>query len=193
MELIRPGTVPYWLDNIDTALISRHVSRIVWPLACTLPVKSEPFFPVTVSLALLTSTGFTRALMLHCVLFFFNTTQNSTVISLFCRHSSWNKISFVSRGHFAASKPKAMQENGDKTERQKIRLHCRISIEDENFSGLFMRKWINPQFCVQRALHIHLTARSWRFPCMLRTACPWVFSHTMLRHGFAELWAGYSF
>lgn len=114
-------------------------------LAC-FPVKSEPFFSVTVSLALLTSTGFTWALMLHCVLFFFNTTQNSTVISLFCRHSSWNKISFVSRGHFPASKPKALQENGDETERQKIRLHCRISIEDENFSGLFMRKWINPQF-----------------------------------------------
>lgn len=32
------------------------------------------------------------------------------VVSLFCGHSSWNKINFVSRGHLPASKPKAVQE-----------------------------------------------------------------------------------
>lgn len=118
MELIRPGPVPYWLDGRDTALTSRRAGGITEHLACLYPDKSAPLFSVTVSVALLASTAFTRTLVLHCVLVFLNITQNSTVISLFCGHSSWNKINFVSRGHFPASNPKAVQENKNKAKRE---------------------------------------------------------------------------
>lgn len=86
-------------------------------LACYLG-KSEPLFPVTVSAALLPSAAFTQTLMLQCSFLKFNIIQNSTVISLFCGHSSWNKINFVSRGRFPASKPKVVQENENKAKRE---------------------------------------------------------------------------